>query len=60
MEILNIPFCITRWADIEPVKHMGESGFALWHTQHFGSMRVRMVEYSPRLCGRSLVQGTSI
>ena len=25
----------------------GERGLALWRTQHFGELRVRMVRYSP-------------
>ena len=28
-------------------EHRGERGRAYWRTQHFGSIRVRMVEYSP-------------
>lgn len=46
MEMHNIPFCVTHWADIPPTTHPGESGFALWHTQRFGDIRVRLVEYS--------------
>ena len=38
---------ITDWTQIAPVKHPGESGFAIWKTQNFGEIRVRMVEYSP-------------
>ena len=37
---------ITDWAQVAPTKHPGETGFALWQTQNFGEMRVRMVEYS--------------
>lgn len=47
MEIRNLPFCTTNWAEIAPTEHPGESGVARWHTQHFGPMRVRLVEYSP-------------
>ena len=47
MDIQNLPFCITTWTDIPPTKHTGDSGSALWHTQQFGNIRVRMVEYSP-------------
>lgn len=47
MNINNLPFCTTNWADIPPTEHQGERGVARWHTQHFGPMRVRMVEYTP-------------
>ena len=47
MNINALPFCTTRWADIPPTEYKGERGVARWHTQHFGPMRVRMVEYSP-------------
>lgn len=47
MEINNLPFCTTNWAEIPPTEHKGERSLARWHTQHFGPMRVRMVEYSP-------------
>ena len=38
---------ITDWNEIEPSKHAGDEGVALWRTQNFGDIRVRMVEYSP-------------
>jgi len=47
MEIHDIPFGITKWSEIEPTVHSGESGMAYWRTQQFGTLRVRMVEYSP-------------
>jgi hypothetical protein len=47
MEMHDIPFGTTTWADIEPTRHTGETGFALWRTRQFGAIRVRMVEYSP-------------
>lgn len=47
MEIDNIPFGITDWKKIEPTEHPGETGKALWYTQQFGNIRVRLVEYSP-------------
>ena len=47
MEIKDLPFCTTRWADIVPTELKGETGVARWHTQTFGELRVRMVEYSP-------------
>lgn len=46
MEMKNIPFGLTNWADIVPTEHKGETGMALWYTQQFGDIRVRMVEYS--------------
>ena len=46
MEMKNIPFGITNWAEIVPTKHKGETGMALWYTQQFDNIRVRMVEYS--------------
>lgn len=47
MQIHNLPFQTTDWSRIEPTRHAGESGEALWRTQQFGPIRVRMVEYSP-------------
>ncbi|PKO14377.1 MAG: hypothetical protein CVU39_15185 [Chloroflexi bacterium HGW-Chloroflexi-10] len=47
MEIKNIPFGITNWSQITPSEHKGETGVALWHTQQFDNIRVRLVEYSP-------------
>jgi hypothetical protein len=32
MQLNGIPFGTTTWADIEPTRHRGESGFALWRT----------------------------
>jgi hypothetical protein len=46
MKLTNIPFGTTTWANIEPTRHAGEAGFALWRTQQFDAVRVRMVEYS--------------
>jgi quercetin dioxygenase-like cupin family protein len=47
MQITDIPFGTTDWSSIEPTVHRGESGQALWRTRQFGTLRVRMVEYSP-------------
>jgi len=47
MEMNNIPFGTTDWSHIEPSTHPGVSGLATWRTCNFGSIRVRMVEYSP-------------
>jgi len=43
----GIPFGITDWSRLVPTEHEGERGRAYWRTQHFGPIRVRMVEYSP-------------
>jgi quercetin dioxygenase-like cupin family protein len=51
MHISDIPFGTTDWATIEPTRHAGETGEALWRTRFFGpadnQIRVRIVEYSP-------------
>ena len=46
MDINNIPFGITNWAEIPTTCHTGDQGYALWRTQQFDAIRVRMVEYS--------------
>lgn len=46
MDIINIPFGITNWAEIPTTRHTGDQGYALWRTQQFDAIRVRMVEYS--------------
>lgn len=47
MKLENIPFTTTDWTSIVPTEHPGDPGVALWRTCQFGSIRVRMVEYSP-------------
>jgi quercetin dioxygenase-like cupin family protein len=47
MKMSGFGFSTTDWTRVEPSKHPGESGMALWRTQNFGEIRVRMVEYSP-------------
>jgi len=47
MQISDIPFGVTDWSQIEPTEHQGETGIAIWRTRQFGTIRVRMVEYSP-------------
>jgi mannose-6-phosphate isomerase class I len=47
VKMSGIPFGTTDWSFIERTEHKGESGFAYWRTQHFGNIRVRMVEYTP-------------
>jgi quercetin dioxygenase-like cupin family protein len=46
MQIHNISFGTTDWNTIEPTEHTGITGKAFWRTQHFGDIRVRMVEYT--------------
>lgn len=47
MDIKNISFGITDWAQVEPSQHPGETGTATWRTRQFGALRVRTVDYSP-------------
>ena len=47
MQMTDIPFGTTDWATIEATTHAGDTGTAYWRTRNFGSIRVRMVEYSP-------------
>jgi quercetin dioxygenase-like cupin family protein len=47
MKMSDIPFGTTDWSTIEPTTHAGQSGTAYWRTRQFGSIRVRMVEYTP-------------
>jgi quercetin dioxygenase-like cupin family protein len=47
MQMHDIPFGTTDWSRIPVTEHPGETGIALWRTQLFSSIRVRMVEYSP-------------
>jgi quercetin dioxygenase-like cupin family protein len=47
MKISSIPFGTTDWATIPPTHHAGETGSATWRTQQFGTIRVRMVDYTP-------------
>ena len=47
MRLHGIPFEATDWSTIPASEHPGITGVALWRTQQFGEVRVRMVEYSP-------------
>jgi len=47
MEMHNIPFGTTDWSTIPSEEKSAMAGRALWRTQHFGNVRVRMVEYKP-------------
>ena len=46
MQLTDIAFGVTDWSAIAPTEHRGERGMASWRTCHFGTVRVRMVEYS--------------
>ena len=47
MQISGIPFTTVDWSQVEQTEHKGDSGTAYWRTRHFGSIRLRMVEYTP-------------
>ena len=47
MQMSGIPFGTTDWSQVATTEHKGERGCAYWRTQHFGAIRVRMVEYTP-------------
>lgn len=47
MEIRDLPFGTTNWAELPATEHPGVTGRAVWRTRQFGAIRVRMVEYSP-------------
>jgi len=46
MKLDAIPFCTTDWREVTPTQLPGDVGMALWRTQKFGDIRVRIVEYS--------------
>lgn len=47
MQITDLPFGTTTWAEVPAETYAGTTGHAVWRTQNFGPIRVRMVEYSP-------------
>jgi hypothetical protein len=47
MQMSGIPFGVTDWQSIEPQTFAGDVGVATWRTRQFGTLRVRMVEYTP-------------
>ena len=47
MHMTDIPFGTTDWSTVVPTEHPGQTGSATWRTREFGSIRVRMVDYSP-------------
>ena len=46
MDMSGIPFGTTDGSSIDRTAHKGDGGTAYWRTQHFGTIRVRMVEYT--------------
>ncbi|HKB90514.1 MAG TPA: DHCW motif cupin fold protein [Opitutaceae bacterium] len=46
MKISDIPFNTIDWSTVERVPHAGTSGTAYWRTMQFGTIRVRMLEYT--------------
>lgn len=46
LQISGIPFTVADWSRIERTEHKGETGVSYWQTQHFGDIRVRVVEYT--------------
>ena len=47
MKLPDLPFTTINWAEVEPTRHEGEQGHALWRTFNMGDARIRVVEYSP-------------
>ena len=47
MKLAAHPFTATDWSAIEPTRHPGETGEALWRTIEIGDVRIRRVDYSP-------------
>jgi len=46
MHISDIPFATVDWSEVERTERHGERGCAHWRTRSFGTIRVRMVEYT--------------
>lgn len=46
MNIQDIPFGVTDWTTVPCTEHTGTTGVAYWRTVQFGSIRVRLIEYS--------------
>lgn len=47
MKINDIPFSVTDWSKVPATEHAGETGTAFWKTLTLGTVRVRLVEYTP-------------
>lgn len=43
---LPVPFHTTDWSEITATAHAGETGMAYWKTWQWGSLRMRVVEYT--------------
>ena len=43
----DIPFGVTDWSTSSPPSTKVSAARAFWRTQQFGTIRVRMVEYTP-------------
>jgi quercetin dioxygenase-like cupin family protein len=41
-----IKFQTIDWTQVEKIKHLGETGHALWQTLQLDGSRIRLVEYS--------------
>lgn len=42
-----IPFHVTDWSHVETTSHRGGTGSATWRTLQLGTLRMRLVDYSP-------------
>lgn len=47
MQLTEPAFVTTDWSAIAPEEKSATAGRAIWRTQQFGDVRVRMVEYTP-------------
>lgn len=47
LQVNPILFHTTDWNAIPVIEHQGETGTARWQTLQYGSLRIRIVEYSP-------------
>ena len=48
MNAKNIPFQVIDLNQIPPTEHKGDSGVAIWHTQQYDGLRVRLVDFVVR------------
>ena len=46
MELDHVALNTVHWQEIPLIQHLGEQGYALWRTQQFNNVRVRIVQYS--------------
>ena len=47
MQLTGFPFSTTDWSKVQHCEHKGERGCGYWRTQHFGDIRVRVIEFTP-------------